>query len=498
MPDGVPSDLWRHDAVGQADLLASGAIGPADAIRTAIERAEALDPGINAIVHPRFDAALDDAAALPVDRSGPLAGVPFAVKDWKCTTAGEPSTWGMRALLAAGHVAEQTTELALRYRRAGLVSIGRTNLPELAFGPPTTEPDAHGPCRNPWALHRSVGGSSGGSAAIVAAGVVPVANASDGGGSLRIPAACTGLVGLKVTRGRITNAPHPEGRGTKVEGHVARTVRDVAAVLDATAGSLPGEPFALASPDRPWSAAIGSPPPGLRVGVLDRAPRAMDPEGDPGPEAAVALERAVDLLAELGHRLDPGHPDGLDERLVTPSLYAAERAALRSEIERILGRPLTAEDVEPRTWALFELAASTTGPAVVDELGREQQWSRRVARWWSARPGDDGFDLLLTPALGRDVPTIGELKEAPDDPLGTVAGGFPLAWFTYPFNVTGHPAIVVPVVPPVDGERPPVAVQLVAAHGREDLLLGVAAQLEAAVGWPGWWPACATIPETST
>jgi amidase len=492
--DGEPvsggTEIWQHDAVGQAALIAAGEISAVDAVTAAIGRARLVEPVVNSIVHPRFDSALDAAASLDrrhPDRA-PLAGVPFAVKDWKCTTAGEPSTWGMRALVEAGRRAEHTTELAHRYRRAGLLSIGRTNLPELAFGPPTTEPDAHGPCRNPWAPQRSVGGSSGGSAAAVAAGIVPVANASDGGGSLRIPAACTGLVGLKVTRGRITNAPHADGRGAKVEGHVARTVRDVAAVLDATAGALAGEPYALAAPGRTWSQALGELEAPLRIGVLHRAPRAMAAIGDPGAEATSAVDVAVALLTAFGHHVEAGHPAGLDEPLRTPHLYAAERAALRREIENTLRRPLTAADVEPRTWALFELAASTSGPAVIEELGREQQWARAVSAWWRSTPSGDGFDLLLTPALGRDVPRLGELKESAHEPLGTIGIGFPLAWFTYPFNVTGHPAIVVPVVPPIDGERPPVAVQLVAAHGREDLLLGVAAVMEEAVGWPSWRP----------
>ncbi|MEM9513321.1 MAG: amidase [Actinomycetota bacterium] len=486
------SQIWQHDAVGQAELIRSGDIAPAAAVDEAIRRAERLDPAINSIVHPRFEQAADDVATLT---AGPFAGVPFAVKDWKCTTAGEPSTWAMQAFVDIDRRAEYTTELAKRYRTAGLVSIGRTNLPELAFGPPTTEPDAHGVCRNPWALDRSVGGSSGGAAAIVAAGIVPAANASDGGGSLRIPAACNGLVGLKVSRGRITNAPGAEGRGTKVEGHVARTVRDVAALLDATAGSLPGEPYALPVPATPWAESTQRAPERLRIGLLDRAPGAMDRAGDCGERNRRAVEAAAALLGDIGHVVDAAHPAALDEPLRTPNLYAAERAALLTTIEAALGRPMTADDVEPRTWAMFELAASSQGPVVIEELGREQQWARAVSSWWRTEPHRDdapGYDLLLTPALGRDVPLLGELKETADDPLGTMGAGFPLAWFTYPFNATGHPAIVVPVLPPDDGVEPPTAVQLVAAHGREDLLLAVAQTLEDELQWPSWWPSFAT------
>ncbi|MEM9200672.1 MAG: amidase [Actinomycetota bacterium] len=482
----TPAELWRVDAVEQADLRRRGEISPTEAVETAVERARLVGPAINAFAHTRFDDAVTDAASIGSDP--PFAGVPFAVKDWKCTTAGQPSTWGMQAFVDAERVADVTTELARRYERAGLVSIGRTSLPELAFGPPTTEPDAHGPCRNPWNPSLSVGGSSGGSAAVVAAGIVPVANASDGGGSLRIPAACTGLVGLKVSRGRISNSPHAEGRGTKVEGHLARTVRDVAALLDASAGALPGEPYGLPPAEQPYALAHSLPSPRLRIGFMVDAPGTMDADRpSPGVSNVVAVERAASMLESLGHEVVQAHPDVLDEPMRAANLYAAERASLRATIEDVLGRPLEHHDVEPRTWAMFELANSSTGPAVIDELQREQVWARRLHRWWRGAPTDDGFDLLLTPTLGRDVPPIGELKETADDPLGASIRGFPMAWFTYPFNVSGQPAISVPCLPPT-GDQPPVSVQFVAAIGREERLLQMAAAMEAAVGWPTWWP----------
>jgi amidase len=483
------SEFWKLDATAQAAAIRRREVSAREAVAEAIARADAVDPIVNSIVHRRDELAIVEAVAIDeavtIGTEAGFAGVPFAVKDWKCTTAGEPSTWGMKALAQIGHRSNVTTVLAERYRRAGLVSIGRTNLPELAFGPPTTESDLHGPCRNPWNTAMSVGGSSGGSAAAVAAGIVPVANASDGGGSLRIPAACCGLVGLKVSRGRITNAPHADGRGAKVEGHLARTVRDVAALLDATAGSVPGDPYALATPGQPYTSAIATPPAGLRIGVMERAPRSMDRHGDghPGANQLAALSHACALLDQLGHHVAQSHPAGLDEPLSTPQLYSAERAALRSDIERVLGRPLTIDDVEPRTWAMFEMARNSAGPEVIAELDREQRWARQIHRWWH---DGNGFDLMLTPALGRDVPFIGELKETAEEPLGRIGAGFPLAWFTYPFNVAGNPAIVVPITQRPGG--PPTAVQFVAAIGREDLLLRLAAQLEDAIGWNRWWP----------
>lgn len=472
------TEAWMLDATAQAELVRRGEVAPRELVEITVRRAERFDGVVNSIVHPRFDPALDDAAH--VDRTAPLAGVPFAVKDWTCLQGGEPATWGMRALAEVDRRATHSSELAERYRRAGLVSIGRTNLPELAFGPPTTEPDLHGPCRNPWDTERSVGGSSGGSAAVVAARIVPVANASDGGGSLRIPAACCGLVGLKVSRGRITNAPNADGRGTKVEGHIARTVRDVAGVLDVSHGPGTGDVYVAPPPRAGWLASAASSPPPLRIGIMTTPPAAMNPSGDVPAEFIRDVERVGRLLEGFGHVVEVSHPAALDEPLSASSLYAAERAALRVELERIIERPLTRDDVEPRTWAMFELAGATSGSRVIAEMSAEQRWSRAVQRWWA-----DGFDLLCTPTLGRSVPMIGELKETADDPLGAAINGYPLAWFTYPFNVTGQPAISVPVP---DSDRLPGAVQLVAAWGREDLLLAVAGQLEEELAWDATLP----------
>jgi amidase len=204
------SEIWKLDAVAQAGLRARGEVAPDELVRAAVERAERVDGDVNSIVHPRFGAAVAEAGGA----TGVLAGVPMVVKDWKCLQAGEPAGWATAAL--QDRRAKVSSHVAQAYTSAGLVSIGRSNLPELAFGPPTTEPAVHGACRNPWDRRLSVGGSSGGSAAAVAAGIVPVANASDGGGSLRIPAAACGLVGLKVSRGRISNAPHSDGRAACV------------------------------------------------------------------------------------------------------------------------------------------------------------------------------------------------------------------------------------------------------------------------------------------
>ncbi|MEM9565438.1 MAG: amidase [Actinomycetota bacterium] len=476
------SELTGQDAVAQADLRRRGSVGPTELVEAAIERAAAVDGTINSIVYPRDERAVEQAAMIPVD-GPPLAGVPMAVKDWKCLQAGERWSWSMRVLDELELRAEFSTELARRYEAAGLVSIGRTNLPELAFGPPTTEPDAHGPCRNPWATGYSVGGSSGGSAAAVAAGIVPVANASDGGGSLRIPAACCGVLGLKVSSGRIPNAPHADGRNIKVEGTLATSVRDLAITLDLTSGPLVG---AIGTPPRPsdgFARSLAGAAGGARRRIVVRTtpPLAMSRGHDTScvdDEHIASVHHIARVLEAAGHHVEEGvGPDGLDERLGTPNLYAAERAALRATIEEQLGRPLERDDVEPRTWAMFELAANATGPQVLAELGNEQRWAAAVRRWWT-----EPTDVLLTPTLGRSTPAIGELKETDDEPFAGAVAGFPMAWFTYPFNLTGQPALSVPAG--LDRNGVPIGVQLVGAWGREDVLLGLAGEIERAAPWP--------------
>ncbi len=476
------AELAGLDAVAQADLRRRGEAGPSELVEAAIERAAAVDGTINSIVYPRSERAVEQAATIPVD-GPPLAGVPMVVKDWKCLQAGERWSWSMRVLDELELLAESSTELARRYESAGLVSIGRTNLPELAFGPPTTEPDAHGPCRNPWATGYSVGGSSGGSAAAVAAGIVPVANASDGGGSLRIPAACCGLLGLKVSSGRIPNAPHADGRNIKVEGTLVTSVRDLALTLDLTSPPLAG---AVGSPPIPAGGFVDTLARSVdgarrRIVVRTTPPLAMSRGHDTScldDEHIAAVHHVARVLEAAGHAVEEGDgPAGLDERLGTPNLYAAERAALRATIEERLGRPLQRDDVEPRTWAMFELAANATGPQALAELGNEQRWSAAVRRWWT-----EPTDVLLTPTLGRSTPAIGELKETAEEPFAGAVAGFPMAWFTYPFNLTGQPALSVPAG--LDRNGVPIGVQLIGAWGREDVLLGLAAEIERAAPWP--------------
>lgn len=466
------AELAGLDAVGTAAVVASGALGPHEAVAAATARIDVFEPALGALVHrvgnPRVAAG------------GPLAGVTAVVKDWSCTEAGLPNWMGTRVLRDLGHRAAADHQLMTRWRAAGITNLGRSTIPEFAQGPPTTEPDAGRPTRNPWDLSRSVGGSSGGSAAAVASGMVPVAQASDGGGSLRIPAACCGLLGLKVTRGRISNHPNVDGLGHKVEGYLVRSVRDVATMLDVSAGNLPGDTWVATPPPRPYAELLAEPPSGvrLRIAVTVDPPRSVAPAGAVVAQACrTAVEQVAATLGSLRHRVTWSTPDGWTEPVDAFATYAAERTVVFDEIEALLGRRLEAADVEPRTWAMRRLAEGSSAVDFAVALRRAQRWSALVLAWW------EHFDVLLTPTMGRTTPLIGELKETPEDPLRGVAGGVPMAWFTLPFNLTGQPAISLPTSTDPDGM--PVGVQLVAAPFREDLLISVAAQLERAGAFEG-------------
>jgi len=414
--------------------------------------------------------------------AGPFCGVPFLFKDLTCGYEGEPWHDGMRALKDADFRAPHTTALAQRFRNAGLVTIARTNTPELGIMP-TTEPLAYGPTRNPWDPTRTPGGSSGGSAAAVAAGIVPFAHASDGGGSIRIPASCCGLVGLKTSRGRISVSPSGEiARPLSVQFALTRSVRDCAALLDAVAGPEPGDAVVAPIPTRPYRDEVGADPGRLRIGLCTTVPATGKPVA---PDCVAATEHAGRLLEAAGHHVEPAHPDVLAERDITGAFLAMWNGMAASNLARagrLIGRELTADDVEPLTWYLAERGREETAVTLMDAQFAMQTATRRLAKWWEV----DGWDLLLTPTLGELPPELGVLQ-TPNDPLAGFARGASFVPYTPFFNVTGQPAINVPVGTSASGM--PIGIHLVAAWGREDLLLRVAAQLEATAPWADRRPA---------
>jgi amidase len=460
------------DAVDQAALVHHGEVTALELLDAAIERIERIDPVLNAVVIRWFDQARDTArAALP---DGRFRGVPFLIKDLFAGYAGQPITNGNLALKNASVVSDADTTLVSRFRRAGLVTAGRTNSPELG-SVPTTEPIAWGATHNPWDLSRSPGGSSGGSAAAVASGMVPFAHASDGGGSIRIPASCCGLVGLKPSQGRISLGPIRDETALSVELCVSRTVRDTATLLDTVRGPGIGDTVIARLPARRYVLELGADPGRLRIGLLDHNPQG----GAVAPECAAAARSVAALLESLGHTVEPAWPAALADtslRLHFATLWSTNIGVGLRRFEEQVGRPLTADEFEPMNRAQADVAAHFTAVDYALAFSAATHFRRALQAWWT-----DGWDLLLTPTVAELPLPLGVIANDPDNPLEAVERAFQFIPFTPAFNMSGQPAINVPVEWTDTGL--PVGVQLVAAYGREDVLLRVASQLETAKPW---------------
>jgi len=462
------------DAVESAAMVARGDVTPLELLDAAIERIEADNPRLNAVVLTWYDDARRVAgdATLP---AGPFRGVPFLLKNLYAEMAGKPLTNGNVALKAADHHPTFDTTLVARYQAAGLVIAGRTNSPEMG-SVPTTEPLAHGATHNPWYLDRTPGGSSGGAAAAVAAGMVPLAHASDGGGSIRIPASCCGLVGLKPSRGRISMAPSRDEGGLSVEHCVSRTVRDTAALLDATHGPGVGDTLSAPAPLRPYLEEIGVDPGRLRIGLLDHHPRH---EGVLDEQCARAARDTATVLEKLGHDVQPGFPTVLSDPDIGQqfgALWCAMMGASRAAIATAIGREATPDDIEPMNWAMAEYAAQFSASQLLQAMNAQMLFRRSVQGWWA-----DGWDLLITPTLAEPPIELGVIVNNSEDQGAPQRRAGEFVPFTPPFNISGQPAISLPLGWSDDGL--PIGVQLVAAYGREDVLIRVASQLEAAHPW---------------
>lgn len=473
------------DATAQAELVSSGEASPTELMEAAIARAEKVNPEINAIIHDLSESALEKAGGDVPD--GPFKGVPFLHKDLGAAWAGEPYHMGMKVLKEADFRWPVDTTLAQRFTGAGLISFGKTNTPELGIVA-TTEPAAYGASRNPWDTSRTPGGSSGGSAAAVAAGIVPMAHANDGGGSIRIPASNCGLVGLKPTRQRTSLGPVTGDAfsGVTVELCVSRSVRDSARLLDAVHGSAPGDPYVAPAPLRPYADELVDESGGLHVGIM-RTPAIEGLGVD--PECSAALDRAVSLIEGLGHSVDDGSPmdilppleEGPDIEESFLTRWAAGQAATLRQLGEVLGREITADDVEQLTWDMAQIGNERSSGTYLFDVAVHQGLSRMVAAWF-----ESGYDLLLTPTMAEVAPKLGEIDTSEPD-LGAYRRCLPSGAFTALFNLSGQPGISVPLHWTEDGV--PVGVQLVAPFGREDLCLRIAAQLERAAPWADRTPA---------
>ena len=472
----MTDDLAVLDATAQAALVRDGSASPRELVDAAIARIDAVNPALNAVIHRRDERARAEADVAP---HGPFRGVPILVKDLDGSLGGEPLHLGNRLLRDVGYTADHDSYLFAKLRASGCVVVGKTNTPELGLLP-TTESQAYGAAHNPWDVTRSPGGSSGGSAAAVASGMVPFAHAGDGGGSIRIPASACGLFGLKPTRGRVSLGPDDgEAWAGLVARHVVtRSVRDSAAALDVIAGGVLGDPYSAAPPARPFAEEVGADPGRLQIGYLSgRAPAGLvEVDG----ACIAAADDAMEQLEQVcGHRVEAAYPDALDDiELVVhfTTVLAASTAYDLRKLGAMAGRALGPDDVESFTWAQAELGRTVTAEAYIEAVESLREWSRRTVRWWE--PDGGGFDLLLTPTMARPPAPLGEIRG--DDADGALLMATPYAAFTVPFNVTGQPAMSVPLW---WDHGLPIGVQLVAAPGREDVLFRVAAQLEAARPW---------------
>jgi amidase len=467
------------DGLALGELVRRGEVSALELLETAIARAEAVNPGINAIVF-RFYEQARDAAKRFKPKDEPFAGVPLLLKDILGDCAGVPTRFG--AAFVPPVPATADSYLVGRLKRAGFIPFAKTNAPEFGL-PPFTEPKLYGPARNPWDLGRTPGGSSGGSAAAVAAGVVPVAHANDGGGSIRIPAACCGLVGLKPTRGRNSLGPllGDVMNGLVVEHVVSRTVRDSAAALDATQGYIAGDPYAAPAPSRPFLVEAASAPRRLRIGFSTRTPfgGALD------PEIVAATERTAELCAALGHDVEEANIDA-DAGQLGPAFFAVYAAGLANTIDtiaRLTNRTPQQSDVEAMTWNFYQLGRTISGSNYLTAIGVLQQAGRAFGGFFESR------DLWLTPTLGAMPLPVGLVD--PGDPKTSFADPRIAAFAHYNpvYNLSGQPAISLPLH--ISETGLPIGMTFGARYGDEATLLQLAGRLEEASGWSGRRPGLA-------
>ncbi len=463
-------EFESFDGLGLAELVRGRDVSPAELLDAAVSRVEARNPELNAVVTRMYDQARAAIAeGLP---AGPFTGVPYLLKDLGAHYTGAVTSFG--STLFKDFVVDHDSEITARLRRAGLVIFGKTNTPELGLAP-STEPRLFGPTRNPWSLGHSSGGSSGGSAAAVAAGMVPMAHATDGGGSIRIPASCCGLFGLKPTRARNPMGPDAgEGWGGASVGHaVTRTVRDSAALLDATSGPDVGDPYWAPPPARPFLDEVGRDPGRLRIALTTRPWNGQPVD----PECAEAATAAARLCEQLGHLVEEATP-AVDAKLLGEASLIIVSANIRAALEAraaVLGRELAAGDVERLTWARAMNGHTARAADYARSIGVIHRTGRVVARFFTR------YDILLSPTMCRPPYPLGVLDLMTEDVERYTQAILGAVGFTSLFNSAGCPAMSVPLSWSRAGL--PIGVQFAAPFGDEATLFRLGAQLETAQPW---------------
>ncbi len=473
--------LMFRPALELAGMVRSGEISASELVQTSLERIEEFNPRLNAFVDIDGERALDAARAIGPGDERPFAGVPIAIKNNR-PVSGLRLTYGCPLL--KDFTADYDHNVTRRLRDAGFVVVGSTTLPEYGILP-TTETRLFGPTRNPWDVQRSPGGSSGGAAAAVAAGMVPVAHGNDGGGSIRIPAACCGLVGLKPQRGRISAAPELGESLLGIDGVLSRTVADTAAILDVLAGYEVGDASWAPPPARSFAAAAAAVPERLRIALTTLPPLA---EAAVDPQCARAVQDAAGLLRELGHDVQevdpPWQVDGITELF---SAVFCTHVGLSIAFSGIVaGRGaggISEEDMEPLSWAIYSMVGKLNAVEGFGATVRLQAFTRQLVEFL------EPYDALLTPALAERPLMLGTLDPYASNPFEAFTRAGLYTPFTPIFNASGQPAISLPLFQGEDGL--PLAVQLAAAPAREDTLLALATQLEEARPWAQRRPALA-------
>jgi amidase len=463
------SEYGKYDALGLAALVAKKKVKPSELLEEAISRAEKLNPKLNAIVYKDYENA---RRRTKEKLRGPFAGVPFLLKDIFALSTTMPTRQASKFMPAMPWM--HNSLLTERFLAAGLVPFGKTNVPEFGLVA-TTESRLYGAAHNPWNLDHSTGGSSGGSAAAVAGGIIPMAHANDGGGSIRIPASACGLVGLKPTRGRMSNGPDfgeiIEGLATDLV--VSKTVRDTAAALDATAGPVQGDPYWAPPQPKSYLAAMKRKPKKLRIAF---AGKKLDGSAF-HPDCLAAVKHAAKICRDLGHEVEEGSPD-LDQALLIPAFMALWGAGLANGIDTIAmltQRKPTADDFEGTTWGLYEQGKRVSASEFIGAKAQLQMAGRVAARF------HEKYDMWISPTLGAPPVKLGFFDMDERDVSKSFGAQIDYVPFTAMQNATGQPAINLPLY--WNKENLPIGVQFVGRFGDEEGLLRLAASIEKAAPW---------------
>jgi amidase len=466
---GLAAELAALDGTAQAELVRRRDVAPGELVAAALERVEALNPILNAIVTPMFERAQTQAVAA----GGALSGVPMVLKDLIVEVEGVRFTEGSRFL--ADNVSTYTSEIVRRFERAGLVIIGKSATPEFGMSP-SCEGMLFGPTRNPWDLDRSTSGSSGGSAAAVAAGIVPVGHGNDLGGSIRYPASNCGLFGLKPTRARNPLGPeYGDGvSGWAVEHVLTRSVRDSAAVLDAVSGPSPGDPYSVPPPSRPFASEVGVDPGRLRLAFTGKVADGSDGH----PDCLAGLDVTVRLLEELGHHVTERSLPELtaEESEAIGTVFNSATAWIIDYWIRRLGREPGGDELEPLTRAYWELGRGIPAADYLRAIEVLQRYTRRVAEFFT------DYDVFLTPTVSAPPLPLGEMVSTDDEPLRSLeVGGRTVAYSGVIANITGHPAMSVPLY--WNADDLPIGMHFLGRFADEATLFRLAGQLERARPW---------------